>query len=150
VRAYIAAGCPDELPPLASFEVWSRIVRSALVWLGRADPVDTMDRARADDPVISSLTAVLTTWHDTMGSTARTTGAVKEQAELRNPLGNPANGELYQALADVADDKRNGIDAKRLGHFLGRHQGRIVEGYKIVASDGDSHAKQRRWKVVRV
>ncbi len=149
-RAYIAAGSPDELPPLASFESWSRIVRSALVWLGRADPVDTMDRARADDPVLASLAAVVTSWHDAVGSSARTTGAVKEQAELRNPLGNPVSGELHQALVDIADDKRGGIDARRVGHFLSRHQGRIVNGLKIAASDDDGHSKQRRWMVVRV
>jgi putative DNA primase/helicase len=147
-RAYIAAGCPGELPPLASFESWSRVVRSALVWLGRADPVDTMDRARADDPVMASLAAVLSTWHQAVGSSARTTGAIKEEAELVNPLGNPANGELRQALVEVADDRRGSIDARRLGHFVGRHQGRIVNGLKLVAAEDDSHAKQRRWRVV--
>jgi putative DNA primase/helicase len=148
VRAYIAADCPDELPPLASFEVWSRIVRSALAWLGRADPVDTMDKARSDDPVISSLTTVLGIWHDVMGSTARTAGAVKEQAELKNPFGNPVNGEFYQALVEIADDMRGGISVKRLGRFLGQYQGRIVGGFKLVAAD-DAHAKQRLWKVLR-
>ena len=50
VRAYLAAGCPNQCPPLASFSDWSRLVRSALVWLGYADPVATMEAARADDP----------------------------------------------------------------------------------------------------
>lgn len=150
VRSYIAAGYPDELPPLASFETWSRMVRSALVWLGRADPVDTMDRARAEDPVIASLGTVMAAWHATMGSSARTTGAVKEQAELLNPFGNPANGELLQSLVEVAEDRRGGIDPKRLGHFLSRHQGRIVNGLKIAPSNDDAHSKQRRWSVTRV
>ena len=39
-RAYIAAGRPNQLPQLASFGEWSDTVRSALVWLGEADPVD--------------------------------------------------------------------------------------------------------------
>ncbi|RYI98627.1 MAG: topoisomerase, partial [Acetobacteraceae bacterium] len=34
VRAYAAAGRPDVLKPIASFEDWSNAVRSALVWLG--------------------------------------------------------------------------------------------------------------------
>ena len=42
-RAYIAAGRPDKLPKLASFGDWSDTVRSALVWLGEADPVKSMD-----------------------------------------------------------------------------------------------------------
>jgi len=50
VRAYFVAGRPDQAPKLASFEAWSDTVRSALIWLGEADPVDTMEVARADDP----------------------------------------------------------------------------------------------------
>ena len=42
-RAYIVAGSPDQVKPLASFEGWSDIVRSALIWLGKTDPVDSMD-----------------------------------------------------------------------------------------------------------
>ena len=40
VRAYVAAGRPGRLPVLASYAAWSDLVRSALVWLGRADPCD--------------------------------------------------------------------------------------------------------------
>jgi hypothetical protein len=50
-RAYIAAGKPDCLPPLASYEGWSDLVRSSLVWLGFPDPVDTMESARGADPI---------------------------------------------------------------------------------------------------
>ena len=42
-RAYIAAGRPGKLNRLASFGGWSDTVRSALVWLGEADPVKSMD-----------------------------------------------------------------------------------------------------------
>lgn len=148
VRAYAAAGFPDQLPPLASFEDWSRLVRSALVWLGRPDPVSTMERAREEDPVTSSLIAVLTHWHDTVGEAALTTGKIREQAQLTNSMGNPAHGALRDALEAVADDKIKGIDAKRLGRFLGQYAGRVAGGFKLVAGH-DSHAKQRVWKVVR-
>src|SRR5262249_30811664 len=46
-RAYLAAGKPGCLSPLASFEAWSDLVRSPLVWLGYPDPVETMASARA-------------------------------------------------------------------------------------------------------
>jgi hypothetical protein len=48
--AYAAAGRPNPPPRLASFESWSDTVRSALVWLGKVDPVESMELARADDP----------------------------------------------------------------------------------------------------
>ena len=54
-RAYIVAGHPDQAKPLASFEGWSNIVRSALLWLGKADPVTSMEYTRANDPKIEQL-----------------------------------------------------------------------------------------------
>jgi putative DNA primase/helicase len=50
-RAYIAAGCPNVCKtPLGSYAGWSRMVRSPLVWLGGADPVNSMDELRQEDP----------------------------------------------------------------------------------------------------
>ena len=45
-RAYAIAGRPDKKTPLASFGGWSDTVRSALMWLGEADPVE-LDRGVA-------------------------------------------------------------------------------------------------------
>jgi putative DNA primase/helicase len=47
-RAYHVAGRPGRAKPIASFEDWSDTVRSALIWLGKADPVKAMDSARAE------------------------------------------------------------------------------------------------------
>ena len=149
VRAYIVAGFPDPSTPLASFEEWSRTVRSALVWLGSADPCDTMERARGDDPVIAELGGLLDAWYDAVSSTAKTTGAIVELAQTVNSMGNRVNSELYQTLLEVADDRRGGVSSRALGRYLGRHKGRIVKGLKLVATE-DLHAKQALWKVVRV
>ena len=147
-RAYAVAGYPDTLPPLASFEDWSRVVRSALVWLGRVDPCETMERARADDPVIGVLSRLVVAWHDAIGSASRTAGEIKTTAEIRNPAGSFVHAALHEALVEVADDKRGGIDTVRLGRFLGSRKGRIVDGLKLVAAE-DSHSKQADWKVVQ-
>jgi putative DNA primase/helicase len=80
VRAYVVAGCPDRPAPLASFEDWSRMVRSALVWLGRPDPCDTMNKARAEDPITSSLTNLFTSWHVAAAHRPKQTGAIKDTA----------------------------------------------------------------------
>ena len=55
VRTYLLAGCPGRLPPVASFGAWSDLVRSALVWLGCADPAQSIQEARRNDPVIDTL-----------------------------------------------------------------------------------------------
>jgi putative DNA primase/helicase len=146
VRAYVVAGCPGVLPPLASFEDWSRMVRSALVWLGRPDPCDTMNKARAEDPITSSLTNLFTSWHVAAGSAPQTVGAIKDIASLNDSFGRLLHGNLREALVDVADDGRGGVNSKKLGNFLKRYEGRIIAGLKLI-SEEDSHSKQKVWKV---
>jgi len=103
VRAYLAAGCPGELPALASFEDWSRLVRSAWVWLGRADPVATMEAARGEDPELEALRRVFAAWHAAVGSHPCTTGALIEIAEERDRVSsNRKHPELHTALMEVA------------------------------------------------
>jgi putative DNA primase/helicase len=141
-RAYVAAGCPNPCPPLASFEDWSRLVRSALVWLGRADPVDTMEKARADDPTLDDLRTVVSAWNTAVGLDCRlTAGALREKAQ--------DDPSLSRALSAVAAAPgRTEIDPKRLGHWLKRHRGRIADNLKI-HGELNRHTKQAEWWLVR-
>jgi putative DNA primase/helicase len=50
--------------PFGSFEVWSRRVREALIWLGEADPCATVGKVRANDPIRDELGAVLLQWKE--------------------------------------------------------------------------------------
>jgi putative DNA primase/helicase len=146
VRAYIEAGCPDPCPPIASFGDWSRLVRSSLVWLGRADPIDTMTATRADDPERINLRAVVSAWAVAVGhgpNTQLSTGELVDVACSANP--NDKEMSLQKALLAVASVRgRNEIDARALGRWLGRNRGRVIDGLKI-ADQEDSHSKQRRW-----
>ena len=67
VRAYITADFPDACPALASFEDWSLFVRSPLVWLGCADPADTIEKTRTNDPELQVLRTVMHSWRDEIG-----------------------------------------------------------------------------------
>ncbi|MGA8760010.1 MAG: hypothetical protein WB611_27565, partial [Stellaceae bacterium] len=61
-RAYLAAGSPGRLTPLASYEPWSDLVRSALCWLDYPDPVATMATIRGADPVRQERGAIFEAW----------------------------------------------------------------------------------------
>jgi hypothetical protein len=142
VRAYLAAGCPDACAPLASFEDWSRLIRSSLVWLGRADPAKTMETARADDPVLGNLRAVVAAWHTAIGTNnPLSAGALKEEATKPS-----SDLNLAKALYTIASapGRNNEIDAVRLGRWLGRNRGRIVDGLKLFG-EKDGHSKQMLW-----
>jgi putative DNA primase/helicase len=98
VRAYLTAGCPDQCPPLASFEDWSRLIRSSLVCLGRADPITTMETARADDPALNNLRAVVAAWHTTVGTDKPlTAGDLTDASTLSS-----SDPEFAKALRAVA------------------------------------------------
>jgi putative DNA primase/helicase len=152
VRAYLAAGCPGTLPALASFQDWSRLVRSSLVWLGRADPVDTMETARHEDPELDTLRRVVSAWHSAVGTDRpHTAGKLQEIAEKKITSGEYydygsnsfAHPELREAFMQVAY-RNGGITAGALGRWLGRYRGRIVGKCKIVGQE-DTAAKQRVW-----
>jgi putative DNA primase/helicase len=156
VRAYLAAGCPGSLPVLASFDDWSRLVRSPLVWLGRADPVDTMETARHEDPELDVLRRVVNAWHSVVGTDRpHTAGKLQEIAEQKTTTGDYhdyggnsfAHPELREAFMSVAY-RKGGISSRALGRWLSRHRGRIVSQCKIVGCQ-DTDAKQHVWMLTQ-
>lgn len=138
VLAYKEAGFPGKRRDLGSFEQWSEIVRSPLIWLGCADPVVTMENARAEDPVLSSLSAVMNAWRDSIGlDIPLSAGDLKASAQMS------VHPDLHAALLSVAGDK-SGIDAVRLGRWLSKYKGRIVGGM-LFESQWGTNAKQNVW-----
>jgi putative DNA primase/helicase len=61
-KAYLAAGTPKVCAEIASFEDWTRLVRAPLIWLGCVDPIQTMAKARKDDPELARLEALVSAW----------------------------------------------------------------------------------------
>ena len=145
LRAYLVAGCPDPRPALASFGEWSRLIRSSLVWLGRRDPVDTMEDARADDPVRSALREVVVAWRAVIG-----TNNPVSAGQLKQKAFDSGGDDLLKAISAVAcAPGRTEIDALRLGKWLGRHKGRVVNGIKLHGKP-DTDSKQIQWWLERV
>jgi putative DNA primase/helicase len=154
VSAWLATKEPDPVTPLASFEEWSHLVRSALIWLGQEDPVLTMDHAREEDADLQALRAVVGSWDQCVARGERKSAgelkAVADQVEIttggdysdryEKTFKHP---DFQQALLDVAY-KSGEIDPKRFGRYLGRYQNRIVDGLKIMGID-DPHRKQKLW-----
>jgi hypothetical protein len=117
--AYSAAGKPNRLPPLPSYEKWSDIVRSPLVWLGYADPLDTMEAARGADPVRQDRTTVFGAWRAELNvGQGYLAAEVAELASARYDYdGSFVRPMLRAAFLAVAAQRAGGgsqIDARRL------------------------------------
>jgi hypothetical protein len=152
LRAYIVAGHPAAVPPLGGFEDYSALICGALVWLDEANPVDTIEEARAADPQRQALEAVLTQWRLVFGNRSLTTHAVIEEAcgSTLDPTAHSPNHigywhpDLRNALLDVAND-RGRVSAERLGQWLRGDKGKAIGHFRLAADtprDGN-----RRWRL---
>jgi putative DNA primase/helicase len=141
-RAYIAAGKPNRLPPLASYEEWSEIVRSPLMWLGFADPVDTTVTARNTDPIRQDRVRAFSAWNADLGTdVAHTVPEIIDLAEARHSYdGSPMRPGLHAILGEVAQKHRASagqIDGRRLGKWLTKQENTIAAGFKLTIDRSD-------------
>jgi hypothetical protein len=133
LKAYHAAGRPKRLPQLQGFADWSDIVRSALVWLGVDDPVNTQEILRRNDPKRASLIRVAEAWRTMFGSQQMTVSDAVAQAEERTTVGASggdkwviANPNIHEALMSVAGRAR-AINPEVLGKYLGKSKEQVIK-----------------------
>jgi hypothetical protein len=144
------------LPALASFEAWSDLVRSALVWLGKPDPVSTIEALRTADPAREARARVLGAWVQLLGSgnsypvgeVIRLVGGDGKAEQAPQLLGSegpaeepPERRELREALLAVAADYNapQKVNPKRLGKWLQGREKTISGKHKLFAG-GTAHA----------
>ena len=155
IRAYLTAGAPPVCGPFGSYAAWSRMVRSPLVWLGELDPIASMDAAREEDEVLSSIHEYFNLW-ESYGldfDTNYTSSRVVEVACMRMDSGgqldlNPRTFEQF--LLQVAVDKNgSNISAQRLGWWMRKISGRVVAGRRLVRGREDHHVATFRLERVK-
>lgn len=144
LRAYRRAGWPvSGLPPLGSFEVWSREVRDLLVWLGLPDVVASMTSSRDADPRRSANAALLAALHERYGA-RRFTGAdvvawARGQAD-----------SLAEAVALVmAPRSGRPLDARAAGVWAQAVERTVFGGLRLIR-EADAHSKANTYRVERV
>jgi hypothetical protein len=140
LRAYHVAGRPFQVAPIGSFADWSNLIRSALMWLGCADPCDTMEKVRKADPQVALIKHVMGQWIQVIGDKKVTTADLSAEAEAIADAASPSSAtkkfkhpEFREALLSVAGEGGR-INGRRLGRWLSARQGRVVAGCKFVSS----------------
>jgi putative DNA primase/helicase len=141
-RAYICAGSPGRLPQLPSYSSWSNLVRSMLGWLGRPDPVQTMNTIRSADPTRLARASVFTAWAKELeiGRGYRTSELINraDDRDLFNEVWlRPGLREALLEVARARASREPQIDPKRLGQWLRAQAGTIAESYKLAVDNSD-------------
>ena len=114
VRAWIVAGRPKAAcKPLAGFGDWSDLCRQPLLWLGLADPTESVFEAMAEDPDRETLDRLL----DGLAGSFGKTPAMVRDAVKRASAFSDEHAELREVLHDIADE-RGEINRRRLGWWI--------------------------------
>jgi len=149
--AYIAAGSPaiEGLHPMGGFELWDKMVRRPLVWLGMPDPLKAAEGLRQQDPDLEAMRLLFESWRDAFPSGEATAADVVAASLATIGFGETMmrlNPDLYDVLQVICAEK---INSRRLAGWLRSHRDRIVDGMKLEQDGTDGHTKVTRWKVIK-
>jgi putative DNA primase/helicase len=149
-RAYVCAGYPDKCRALPSFERWSDLVRSAIVWLGMADPCSSMDLSRAEDPIRAARAAVFTAWAEQLGLNPNglMTAELISEAEAIDEHGFLHPNFRDACLSVAAERSGTTISTRRLGKWLASTEKTRVGDLKLTVNRQDAY--RPRWVLGRV
>lgn len=175
LRSYVVAGRPNvKVGALGSYEDWTALVASALVWLGLPDITKAVAQDDADMERATIL-ALMTAWRDAIGiGKAMLASEVRSFAEL----GTKPKFEAGDAVSDVSlpSDSRPSAElhgtfktalcafcpprpnldlpsAAAIGHALKRVKNRVValdraDHVRFISSQ-DAHTKLHGWTLER-
>lgn len=138
--AYVIAGRPDQdLTPWGSFENWSRVVRSAVTWVGMPDPGET--RIVLQDQADTSAGAMTVLLQSLEGIDPERRG--KTAAEIVEL----AKGQDHPDLRDAVETLAGRLDSRALGNQLRTYRRRIFGDRYLNRAGTNHHAA--RWTVYR-
>jgi putative DNA primase/helicase len=141
LRAWHVSGERLDLPAFGGFEDWSYRVREALVWLDRIDPCETLVEVRDSDPRRGELITVIEQWKLHL--------VLDQRYTVQQVIGRALiDSDFHNALLSVAMSHSGGmVNSIRLGLWLKRVKGKVVNGLKLV-QEGNNHGYPL-WKLVR-
>ncbi|MBP31656.1 MAG: hypothetical protein CL858_28395 [Cupriavidus sp.] len=149
IRAYRAAGAPKVCGPVGSYEDWTEAVRAPLIWLGQPDPCASMETAREEDPELSAIRELFGHWQEQLGlSSGFTTNTIIKSACEKAPSSSlhPNQQEFLRPefrdlLLRQAGDG-GAVSSRRLGKWLARISGRVVDSLRIEMKVDGSHGNR--------
>ncbi|MCH8491132.1 MAG: hypothetical protein LAT81_14555 [Oceanicaulis sp.] len=157
---FLADGAPARgKGTMGSYEQWDALIRQCVVWVqgeglagfDLADPADAVARNYDNDPETQKLRALLSAWYEQHTATPVRVATLITSAGCPDspsfPQYDPKRAALMEALQEIAGEPEK-VNRRRLGRWIERHAGRVVDGLRI--EDAGEAYKTRQWRVVRV
>ncbi|WP_121444096.1 DUF5906 domain-containing protein [Brockia lithotrophica] len=149
VLAYHHAGRPNvRALSFPSFEMWARMVRDPLVWLGAADPVETVQRTYDEDENAAVLEAFFEILYEEFGTEPF---SARDVAARLNSIRNDDSDDLIRDLASQLKitNRFGEVETAALGYKLRAWRDRVFGGFRLERV-GTGHAKMTKWRLVPV
>jgi len=144
IRGWHQAGRPmAKLPRMGAYEVWSDIVRQAMVWAGLTDPyLGVAPFKITGDDAKSEAVSLFTAWYSLYGPREMALATIAKNVTADNP----ATQEMWACVQPwVVNGK---VDTIKLGHWLRHSKGRIFGGFRATPHIGRGAAAG--WSVSQV
>ncbi|MCC6738417.1 MAG: hypothetical protein IT452_05180 [Planctomycetia bacterium] len=165
LRAFDVAGRPQAptLSPFGSFEAWSALIRSCLIWLGEEDPTLGREELRERaDPVREAQAELMQAWferygdqpismHELAGSASQWRGrhTAGDNEEPSTTAVDQRDQRLRAALGMIEPSFASGRpDVRALGQRLRMLKGRILGGLRLERLEGRTKVGVM-WKIVK-
>lgn len=148
LRAYHVAGRPSQGLVWGSFENWSDLIRSSLVWAGVDDPCEGRTKLRETcDIHRESLRVLLQRWHDVWGSEWLTSSTIRSR--LSGHIGDEMR-DLLDAFIDLLPRSTTIPSNKAISKMLMQHLGSVRSGLRIARSAQKDRSNAYYWRVEEV
>jgi hypothetical protein len=129
LRAYHVAGLPKiDVSPFGRFEAWSNWVRSAVIWIGLADPCESRKEIEDADPIRNTLEILFSSWYEIFNEQSI---KVKELACHALTSMDETSKELKDVLCELAPDRKEEINSRILAKKFASFKNRIENGFRL-------------------
>lgn len=159
IKAYHIAGHPEQdIPNMGTFEDWSNWIRNPLVWLGEADPYDTIKEIEDNDPERDWQQRLIIYWKELFGYNQikvsyimrKCNQAIEDEKNFAtedDKTDNPSY-ELAQAFTEGISDWTH-LNNQTVGILLSKIQNRVIDGYKLIKSKSKSKGSVT-WQLIEI
>lgn len=154
LKAHHHAGRPSHQKPVyGSFTDWDETIRSALIWLGCADPLETRENVDSADTSKDELFALLSQLSVMYGNQKFTTAMVGDAVKPKRVVNSnggyterPADENLLRALEPIAF-ARDRFNGHMFGKYLAANRGKVMGGLCLekVGKRNGSYWRIKAW-----